>query len=207
MVFAFRLISASSGTALRRLGPSILLLIQLVSLNISAAAQEAAVEKLAVSLRCQMFCSETKLRTGVAVLSWAEDKVAPVALSDARIDVTVYKDGFQGNAFASFTGIGAGQKATLADGMVKALDGKSAPRAFDITLVDALKAEGAATPALGRVAATVPRGETGVAVENLEPAVNYLWRLRFQRQGKSTVSETVMCMAPVCPADMVGEKQ
>jgi hypothetical protein len=42
----------------------------------------------------------------------------------------------------------------------------------------------------------------------VEPGVNYFWRLRFSAEGRSRVSETVRCQAPICPADLVeGEKR
>lgn len=47
------------------------------------------------------------------------------------------------------------------------------------------------------------RGEAVAIVENLEPGVNYTWRIAMDTPAGKIVSPAVKTRAPVCPADIV----
>jgi len=40
-------------------------------------------------------------------------------------------------------------------------------------------------------------------IENLEPGVNYTWRVAIETAAGRIVSAPITCEAPVCPADIV----
>ena len=43
----------------------------------------------------------------------------------------------------------------------------------------------------------------GAVVENLEPGVNYTWRIAINTPAGRIVSRPTTCQAHVCPADLV----
>ena len=156
-----------------------------------------------VSLTCEVRCSPTKLRTGVAIVRWSgpAEKVGAVALtggspSDVALDVTVFRKGFAQDRFASFTGFASGvrtlqksssQSLAIAGPPVKALEN------LQVTFVQGTMAPPSVMPDAGQVA---------VEVEGIEPGVLYRWRLRVPALGRELFAT---CEAPVCPADMQDE--
>jgi hypothetical protein len=172
-----------------------------------ALAQQGAPERTSLSLRCEMICNPAKLRTGVAIISWQDSRLKATSLSQAHIDVTVFKDGFDKNVFVSFLGAKPGQKTTMSEETSKGMPSGLRLRALDLIFLSAIQPELKGDQVVQRAASQLENGETGALVENVEPGVNYFWRLRFSAEGKSRVSETTQCEAPVCPADMVEEKR
>jgi hypothetical protein len=78
---------------------------------------------------------------------------------------------------------------------------QTTPRAFQIRLISAGVAA-AAGPARAGAAAT-DTGEFTAVVEDLEPGVDYTWRLTIEAPSGRLVSAPITIQAPACPADMV----
>jgi hypothetical protein len=170
----------------------------------TAPAQEAAT---GLALICEVYCSETKLRTGNARLRWklvpgpALDaaKARDLATAEQRLDTTVYKDGFAKDLFVSLPVSQAGYE-RAAPSAALARQGKGALRAYQIRIVDIERSKSPELFAAGTA-------ETAAVIENLEPGMNYTWRLVIQTDAGGLASPTVTCRAPVCPADMVREEE
>src|ERR1044072_2103669 len=75
----------------------LLIIVALSFLPVSVGAQTRRPARFrqqtpSAAFECRVFCSEEKLRTPVAELTWRSTEAR---LSTSRIEVTVYKDGFQ----------------------------------------------------------------------------------------------------------------
>lgn len=154
-----------------------------------------------VSLTCEVFCSETKLRTANAWIRWTlgpAPALEAAGLADAaqapqRLETTVFRDGFkQDDLYLRLPVAGPGVEA-LTEAPASKL------RAYQLSIISREEPE-----ALAAVAGELPAG-TSAVIEGLEPGVNYTWRLVIETGDGEFVSETVTCQAPVCPADMQGE--
>jgi hypothetical protein len=131
------------------------------------------------ALACKMSCSDTELRTSIAELTWQADTL-PTDLSQQALEVTVFKDGFQRGIKARLTPVQNGQQFTLFTPL-----NQSAPGLERLVLADVQ---------------TLPGGRVQVRVKGPEAGLNYFWRLQTA-DGSTTLSKTVRCQAPVCPAD------
>lgn len=138
-------------------------------------------------LTCEVSCSQFKLRTGNAQISWSNPAVAG---AETRLDFAVHKNGFETGVFASFSPFAQRQELTPAT--VSSAKMREIP-AFNVRM---LKADLAKT------------GETrnSMTVEGLEPGLIYRWRILTRTARGWVPSQTVACPAPVCPADMIKEK-
>jgi hypothetical protein len=156
----------------------------------------------------ETYCSETKLRTTNARIRWAvspaffrSNAASADVMSGQTIETTVYKNGFEKGLWVALPLSSQATPerpiAARAQGQLKALN----IRAFQLRVV------GVEPPAVRREnAGTEEKAmseETGVVVENLEPGVNYLWRVALDTANGRVVSPTVKTRAPVCPADIV----
>lgn len=155
-----------------------------------------------LALVCEVYCSETELRTALARLSWrvvpgseAEAPAERSATTPRRIDATVFKDGFEKDLYVSLP-VSQEESEGATPSATAARQGQGELRAFQIRLADVDPPESA--PAFAR-----GEEESAVVIENLEPGMSYTWRLVMERAGAA--SPTVTCQAPVCPADMVRE--
>lgn len=167
----------------------ILLFLVLVScFSISAEAQRRRNRfrqqaPSSTALECRVFCSDEKLRTPVAELTWRSTQAL---LSAVRIEVTVYKDGFKTGAYAS-------------------LDSNQGNRSYQ-----SQKGRGGQDliPGLSQLVVVDVRslrerpGLVAVRIEGLEPGLNYFWRVVSKANGRQMAGVTARCQAPVCPADM-----
>ena len=158
-----------------------------------------------LTLSAQVFCSETKLRTVNVRLNWslttvARDavKVATLAGAKQTLDTTVYAQGFEKGLYATLP-VPAGGAVKVVPAVVNqapaAQPARETPRAFQIRLLEARP-----VPPDTR---DLTSGEFEVVVEDLEPGVNYTWRLTIETPSGKLVSAPVTVQAPVCPADMI----
>jgi hypothetical protein len=152
-------------------------------------------------LVCEVVCSSTKPRTGVARISWNESRPpggaarAEAAAREERLSATVFKGGFEDELYVSFRTEDV-EAETLP---LSARGGVEPPvPALDVRLTG-VERPSVATEAAG-VAPTAPQRATAV-VEGLEAGVNYYWRITTTAPTGEEVTETVRCQAPVCPAD------
>jgi hypothetical protein len=171
----------------------------------TAPAQEAAAAGLA--LTCEAYCSETKLRTANARIRWklvpgpALDaaKARNLSTAEQRLETTVYKNGFDKDLYLSLPISQTGyERAVPSSSLAK--QGQERLRAYQIRIVDVERPRSKELFATGAA-------ETVAVVENLEPGMNYTWRLVIQTDADKVASPTVTCQAPVCPADMVRERE
>ncbi len=154
------------------------------------------------TLTCEVYCSETRLRTANARVSWigpgmfqgpAAASAAPVA---EQLQTTVYKDGYDKDLYASFSTLGSG--AGLSPQAAAVLP-EPEMRAYDLSILRV------AEPSPLAASAADPAARTSVEVEGLEPGMRYTWRIVFGTEDGQQTSETVTCEAPVCPADIQEE--
>lgn len=168
--------------------------------GLPVAAQDA-------KLVCEVRCSQEKLRTAIATISWTGTEQATGARAvragaggAPELDVTVFRRGFARGDFATIDSLARG--AAPAPRARPAGAGGAVPpplRAFEFSVSD-VRAE---TPTAGGNAARPASTRTErvlVEVEGLEPGVRYTWRLRLPGQTDSTAQ--VSCEAPVCTADL-----
>lgn len=184
---------------------------QAVGIPISSApvVTEAPPEQAAaagLTLVCEVYCSETKLRTANARLRWKlvpgpaleAAKSADLSAAAQRLETTVFRDGFAKDLYVSLPVSRAGDESAVpSSGLAR--QGKSTLRAYQIRIVDIQQPK-------SRELFTAGTAETVAVVENLEPGLIYTWRLVLEPDAARLVSPEVACEAPVCPADMVRER-
>jgi hypothetical protein len=147
------------------------------------------------SLTAEPFCSEVKVRTSSARLHWSAPAAALAAnglttLAAARqtLEATIYKNGFeQGLLVAVPIGPATADRPVLPQAQAA---GRQQPRAFQIRVV------GVEQPRATDAA------DAGVVVENLEPGVNYTWRIALETRAGRIVSPAARFQAKICPADL-----
>ncbi len=134
------------------------------------------------NLQCQSYCSETKLRTGVALLTWDADKRL---IRKQRIDVTVYKHGFETRTYTILWPLRKDQRFQTSD-MANIPDRPDR----QLLYLKVNKAD------WNRHTNTI-----SIELEGLQPGLNYFWRvLTLEKQGWRP-GITIRCVGPVCPAD------
>jgi hypothetical protein len=132
-------------------------------------------------------CSETKLRTGYAVVSWG----GPLTVdSPLRIDVAADKRGFERGEFVTAAPAASGASFTPASAR---LLGKPVSRPLDITIATAEDA---------RIAKATLQQNRAVVIERLEPGVNYFIRVAARSGDHWVPGPTLQVEAPTCTADM-----
>jgi hypothetical protein len=134
-----------------------------------------------LALSCSSYCSTTESRVSLSDVHFGGVQVDP---ANARLEFTVYSEGFERGAFASFSPLIADPE-TSPQLSLTALRGL---RPFVIRLV-------AVEPA--------PQGPSilGVTLKGLEPSVNYTWRLLYETEDDSSMSAVASCPTPVCIHD------
>lgn len=159
-----------------------------------------------LTLTCEVFCSQTRLRTGNARIRWtlppsalAASGITNLANSKQALELSVFSEGFEKGLFATLPisiptperpiGALARPIGTLAQGKPPAL------RAYQVRLIEIERPP-------GRAPADVA-GEMSVVIEDLEPGVNYSWRVVIEAPSGRLVSAPVTCQATTCPADMI----
>jgi hypothetical protein len=81
---------------------------QMLRSAIPASAQASSV--VATDLQARTECSNTQLRKGIAKLSW---KIASNVGSAQRVDVTIYRDGFETGKFETIGPLPPGQSSLV----------------------------------------------------------------------------------------------
>ena len=151
-----------------------------------------------LTLTCEVFCSQTKARTGNARLRWtmpaaarAQSRIASLASAKQTLELSVYGPEFEAGLFAilpvSQPVIGR-SVAALAQGKPPTL------RAYQVRLLQIERPTDVSADAAG---------EMTVVVEDLEPGLNYSWRVAIEAPDGRLVSVPVTCQAPTCPADFI----
>jgi hypothetical protein len=149
-----------------------------------------------LTLTCEVFCSQTKMRTGTARLRWriqpaTRTGIGLATLADAKqtLELSVFDQGFEKGLFVTLpiSQPGPGSPiAALAQGKPPTL------RAYQVQLVAVERTAVAADAA----------NEMSVLVENLEAGMNYSWRLAISSPKGGIESAIATCKAPICPADI-----
>jgi hypothetical protein len=172
-----------------------------------AAAQPAARVEPGLTLEVEGFCSETRLRTSNARITWRAQATvlgAGVASLDAapqRLETTVFKGGFEKGLYVALPiGDAVADRPIAAiapgvPGVAGAAQQTLTRRAYQIRLITVNAARASA--------AAADTSEMDAVVENLEPGVNYTWRMAVDVAAGRIVSPLVSLRALVCPADMV----
>jgi hypothetical protein len=150
------------------------------------------VAPMRTKLTCEAYClPDTAPRSSVMHVTWLDD--ARGRPGDSRIDVTVYKSGFDEGAYASFCDA-PGQPQAVATPPkpsihLAAIEGERSMQFQGIEHREARRT-----------------GESNVlVVRDLEPGVAYFWRAA-QLTGKGWLaSDVASCPAAVCPVDYVDE--
>ena len=148
-----------------------------------------------LTITCEVFCSETKLRTSNARIRWHATKPGPEAArllaGTPTLQATVFAQGFEKNLYVTVpSGPGAPRQAAA---VPRQAERQQPLRAFQFRV---LQVEQARTSAAGTP-------ESGVVIEDLEPGMLYRWRLVIEAGGASIISPVVVCKASVCPADII----
>ncbi len=167
----------------------------------------------AAGIRCETFCSSSSLRTAGARLSWIDPSLSPsgTAAFDSsgvpsgappQLDVTVVRNGFDTDAYATLPTsdpIGASPTAAFATPPASV----PSARAYALRVVGVVRPAIAGAFNLDEVVPNAERRETSIIIENLEPGLRYSWRLRFATPSGERTGGVAVCIAPVCPADVV----
>ena len=168
----------------------LLIIVALSFLPVSVGAQTRRPARFrqqtpSAAFECRVFCSEEKLRTPVAELTWRSTEAR---LSTSRIEVTVYKDGFQTGKYVALRST-KGERSYQLPQVKQAQTQELIPALRELVVVEASSLR--ARP-----------GVVAVRIEGLEPGLNYFWRVVSTTSGRQIAEGTTRCQAPVCPADM-----
>ena len=134
----------------------------------------------APQLRVEAGCSETDLRIVIAGVTWRGNRDRAAA---QRIDVTVFKDGFERGLFATVPAERGG-KFEPGPGLVRMERGAGRP--FELL---AVPRQGDSKDAIS------------MEIRSLEPGVLYRWRVVTRTEKGLVPSPVVNVQAPVCIGD------
>jgi hypothetical protein len=157
---------------------------------------------------CQVICSADRPRAAVASISWRVAQAPPnpqalaTAMSDQRLEVTTFKDGFTRGAFAQLAPGGNQSFAFSARGAPPtALPGLTALTVTKVSTAQERLTSGSPNPGAFTAppAGVDPTQVVVVEIEGLEPGLNYYWR-------RTPTGPVVRCQAPICPADARGRQ-
>lgn len=149
---------------------------------------------VAPGLEVEVGCSKTERRTPIAVVSWRGNSLRAAG---QRLDVTVYKDGFEEGEYATVPVTLGGRFEYRSETGLRST--RSANRAFDLIAVpqtsdrDILRSGG-------------PFDGVSVEVRKLEPGVTYWWRVAGRSAEGWSPSSVTQVDAPVCTADLIRER-
>jgi hypothetical protein len=164
----------------------------------AAVQVERASSESGLTIACEVFCSETRLRTSNARIRWYASKTdapASAAAAPTMLQTTVFAQGFEKNLYVNVP-LGADATPQPPPAAAAAATQRQRPlRAFQFKV---LQLEGPR-------ASAVDTPESGIVVEDLEPGTTYRWRLATADGAATGRSPVVVCKALVCPADLVRE--
>jgi hypothetical protein len=143
-------------------------------------------------LTCEAYClPDTAPRSSVMRVTWLDD--ARGRPGDSRIDVTVYKTGFDEGAYASFCDAPGQQQAA------------ATPPEPSIHLATIEGERSMQFREIERRKARRPGEPNVLVVRDLEPGVVYFWRAAQLTGNGWLASDVTSCLAAVCPVDYVDE--
>ena len=172
-----------------------------------AAASEIAASTSGVRLKCETYCNEERRGVVNARITWsgpaaaADAEAVPQAPLQERLETTVFNGGFEKGLFAAFPLLGPGERMETAPAVKQAMPDLPA---YNLRIQSVERGRQQVAPRTPGQEATVEPASS-VVIEGLEPGLSYTWRLLVQTGAGKSVSETVTCMAPVCPADQAEE--
>jgi hypothetical protein len=141
-----------------------------------------------IQLQVQTDCSRTKARTPLAVVSWN----APAAAQGLqRVDLTVYKQGFDKDIYS----------------MVWPLERGQNPRPSSAAKLLGRPADGSLGAHVETVAFEADTGRATVTFEGLEPGLLYLWRVCRLTERGWVPGQMARASAPACPADLIDSEE
>ncbi|MFN8061468.1 MAG: hypothetical protein U0Q12_20080 [Vicinamibacterales bacterium] len=149
-----------------------------------------------LAITAETFCSDTKLRTSNARLRWTATRAAAAdvaSVAGQRLEVTVYKNGFDKGLLATLALDGATPERPV-QAVVAPQARQATLRAFQIRVIAVEQVRAIAEGSL----------EMTAVVEDLEPDVNYTWRVVMGTGASRVVSAPTTVRALACPADLVG---
>ena len=169
-------------------------------------AQSQSPSGLTVS--AEAFCSATKIRTSNVRLRWSlssdartKNKLPTFVGANQRLETTVYLNGFEKGLFVTLPVPSASTPAaqsTVVPATTQAPQMRQAlPRSFQIRLIEARASTDTAAP----------DGEFTAVVEDLEPGLNYKWRLTIDTPAGALVSVPLELQAVACPVDEAEESK
>jgi hypothetical protein len=166
---------------------------------LAQTAQQAPRVEPRLTVTVETFCSETKLRTSNARIRWSMPRagleasgLSSFSAAKQSLETTVYKNGFEKGLLVSVP-----ISRVTPDRPVAALVQEKKPklRAFQFSLIEVEEPKASIAAESG--------SEMGAVVEDLEPGVNYTWRIAIDTASGRIVSAPATLQAMVCPADMV----
>jgi hypothetical protein len=167
-------------------------------LQAPATAQASRVES-GLTVTCEVFCSSTKVRTANARIRWSLTKagldasrVTNLAAAKQSLEATIYKNGFEKGLSITLPIAAATPLRSIEPVITQPAQARL--RAYQIRLIEIEPPKAEVSDAAG--------SEMGAVVENLEPGVNYIWRIAIDTPGGRIVSAATRCQAPVCPVDV-----
>lgn len=175
------------------------LLVCLTSVTAVSQTKPPAQRVENTKLKVRTFCSKVNPGVAVAEISWSDGGSASArgAIdSSAQIVVTTVKDGFSTGAAVKVWP--APGKERLGVGL-----GTSDHRLDPLRALEASTEPSANTKSIARAPAGEQKETAGnsIKIRNLEPGINYFWRLHRGGGGTAPENDTVMTTAPICPAD------
>ena len=154
-----------------------------------------------IVVTCEVFCSETKLRTANARINWTLAAgpgglealgLGDMSSGEQRLETTVFKNGFDKNLYASFKTL---ERGTGIQPVMESAMESGTMRAYQLQIIEVERPAGLEALTTGGAM------QTGTVIEGLEPGMNYTWRVVIETDDGQMISKTVTCQAPVCPAD------
>lgn len=162
----------------------LLLIVGFVLVRPGMRTEELVSAQSAMSLSCEVFCSDTRIGVSVAEVTFSGDASS---LNQLVLEVTVYKNGFEIGRFARVSPIRGGQKFEI----IQPPGETGAAPGFDTLVLTVVRLEG---------------GLVTARVEGLDAGVNYFWRVRPAGESGGGTATTV-CQAVECPVDSEPEPQ
>jgi hypothetical protein len=157
-----------------------------------------------LTLSAEAFCnppkrtSSVRLRWGLSPAARSATRLTTLATAKQTLETTIYVDGFEKGLYVSLAVPSGSERVPVAATTPATARGaqlrQAPPRAFQIRLIES-GAAGTTTAADG--------AEFSAVVEDVEPGLNYTWRLTIEGPSGTLVSAPVEVQAVTCPIDVV----